>query len=149
MAARDPASATTLVSAYEMRARARFGTGNRDGAITDFKAALAIDPGFTLAEGVSPRIVALLDEVKASTLGAMELTLDPPAADVVDRWRPAEAVRHAAGDDRRLAHDCASRAGYKPIEQSVLVNVGETVPLTHHPRARVERGQHHHVAARH
>ena len=31
MASRDPATRKTLVSAYEMRARARFGTGDRDG----------------------------------------------------------------------------------------------------------------------
>ena len=110
VAARDPARAATLVSAYEMRARARFGTGNRDGAMTDFKAALAIDPGFTLAEGVSPRIVALLDEVKASTLGAVELTMDPPAADVsIDgvRRKPSGTRLAMTG---RLAHDCGEPA---------------------------------------
>jgi hypothetical protein len=130
VAARDPTRAATLVSAYEMRARARFGTGNRDGAMTDFKAALAIDPGFTLAEGVSPRIVALLDEVKASTLGAVELTMDPPAADVaIDgvRRKPSGTRLAMTGGSHTIA---ASRPGYKPIEQSVLVNVGETVPLT-------------------
>ena len=105
VAARDPASATALVSAYEMRARARFGTGNRDGAMTDFKAVLAIDPGFTLSEGVSPRIVALLDEVKAATLGAVELTLEPARRRSGSRWRSAEAAGEQTGDDRRVAHD--------------------------------------------
>lgn len=130
LATRDPVSAATLVAAYELRARARFGTGNRDGATTDFKAALAIDPGFVLGEGVSPRIVALLDEVKASTLGAVELTLDPPTAEVtVDNIR-----RKLVGTRLPLtggSHTIqASRPGYKTVEQSVLVNVGETVPLT-------------------
>ncbi len=130
LATRDPVSATTLVAAYELRARARFGTGNRDGAMTDFKAALAIDPGFVLGEGVSPRIVALLDEVKASTLGAVELTVDPPTAEVtVDNIR-----RKLLGTQLPLtggSHTIhASRPGYKAVEQSVLVNVGETVPLT-------------------
>lgn len=130
VAARDPARAATLVSAYEMRARARFGTGNRDGAMTDFKAVLAVDPGFTLSEGVSPRIVALLDEVKAATLGAVELTMDPPTADVsVDGVRRKLSGTRLAmtGGSHMIA---ASRPGYKPVEQSVVVNVGETVPLT-------------------
>ncbi len=129
LATRDPGAATTLVTAYELRARARFGTGNRDGAMTDFKAVLAIDPGFVLGEGVSPRIVALLDEVKASTLGAVELTIDPPTAELtVDNIR-----RKLQGNRLPLtggSHTIqASRPGYKSVEQTVLVNVGETVPL--------------------
>jgi hypothetical protein len=130
LAARDPVSAATLVSAYEMRARARFGTGNRDGATTDFKAALAIDPAFMLGEGVSPRIVALLDEVKASTLGAVELTIDPATAELtVDNVRrKLQGTRlPLTGGSHTIA---ASRPGYKPVEQAVLVNVGETVPLS-------------------
>ena len=98
--------------------------------VTDFKAVLAIDPAFTLGEGVSPRIVALLDEVKTTTLGAVELTLEPPGADLV-----VDGVRRKL-QGTRLALTGGShaisviRAGYKPVEQSVLVNVGETVPLT-------------------
>jgi PDZ domain/PEGA domain len=129
-AARDQAVATQLVSAYQMRARARFGTGNRDGAMTDFKAALAIEPGFTLGEGVSPRIVALLDEVKAATLGAVELTLDPATADLtVDGIRRRlQGTRLAlTGGSHAIT---VGRPGYKPVEQSIVVNVGETVPLT-------------------
>ena len=130
LSSRDPAIAATLVSAYEMRARARFGTGNRDGAMTDFKAVLAIDPGFTLAEGVSPRIVDLLDEVKTATLGAVELTLEPAAADLA-----VDGVRRKLQGNRLTmtggSHTIsASRPGYKPVEQSVFVNVGQTVPLT-------------------
>jgi hypothetical protein len=130
LAARDPAVAAQLVSAYGMRARARFGTGNRDGAMTDFKAALAIEPGFMLGEGVSPRIVALLDEVKAATLGAVELTLDPAAADLtVDGVRrKLQGTRLAlTGGSHAIV---VSRPGYKPVEQSIAVTVGETVPLT-------------------
>ena len=129
LSSRDPAIAATLVSAYEMRARARFGTGNRDGAMTDFKSVLAIDPGFTLAEGVSPRIVDLLDEVKAATLGAVELALEPAAADLA-----VDGVRRKLQGNRLTmtggSHTIsASRPGYKPVEQSVFVNVGQSVPL--------------------
>jgi len=41
-ASRDPASRTALISAFEMRARARFGMGNREGAVTDAKTLAAI-----------------------------------------------------------------------------------------------------------
>jgi hypothetical protein len=129
LAARDATAATTLVSAYGLRARARFGTGNHDGAVTDLKAALAIDSGFSFGEGVSPRIVALLDEVKAATLGAVEITLDPPAAQLnVDGIkRRFDGTKLAVtGGSHTIA---ASRPGYRPIERTITVKVGETVPL--------------------
>src|SRR5215470_14092051 len=43
-ALRDPAARKSLITAYGMRARARVGTGNRDGAISDFRAVLALNP---------------------------------------------------------------------------------------------------------
>jgi hypothetical protein len=128
-AARDPSSRKLLVSAYQMRARARFGTGNRDGVIADFRSALAINPGFSLGEGVSPRIVALLDEVKAMTIGTLELATDPGDVTVLVDGAPAASVAGkvalAAG-----AHTIKiTRPGYRPAEQPVVVTAGQSVPL--------------------
>jgi hypothetical protein len=128
-AARDPSSRPALTAAYGMRARARFGTGNKDGATSDFRAALAIDPGFSLGQGVSPRIVALLDEVKASTIGALEILTDPGDVNVLVDGAPARVdagkVSLAAG-----AHAIKlTRAGYKSADQPVVVTAGQTVPL--------------------
>jgi hypothetical protein len=128
-AARDPGSRPMLTAAYGMRARARFGTGNKDGATSDFRSALAIDPGFSLGQGVSPRIVALLDEVKASTIGALEILTDPGDVNVIVDGAPARIdagkVSLAAG-----AHAIKiTRPGYKSADQPVVVTAGQTVPL--------------------
>src|SRR5438045_3339273 len=47
-ASRDPGARPSLTAAYGMRARARFGIGNKDGATSDFRSALSIDPAFSL-----------------------------------------------------------------------------------------------------
>jgi archaellum component FlaG (FlaF/FlaG flagellin family) len=128
-AARDPNSRQMLTAAYGMRARARFGTGNKDGAVADFRSALSIDPGFALGQGVSPRIVALLDEVKSSTIGALEILTDPGDVNVLVDGAPARVdagkVSLAAG-----AHAIKiTRPGYKSADQSVVVSAGQSVPL--------------------
>ena len=128
-AVRDPAVRKSLVSAYEMRARARFGTGNRDGAVSDFRAVLALNPSFTLGEGVSPRVVALLDEVKSSTVGILELQTTPGDVSVqVD----GVAVPSSGGKVSLAtgAHSIKiTRPGYKSAEQPVIVTAGQVVPL--------------------
>jgi hypothetical protein len=128
-AARDPAARKSLVSAYEMRARARFGMGNRDGAAADFRSLLAVDPSFQLDEGVSPRIVAVLDEVKAATIGTVELSTDPGDVTVLVDGAPANAsggkVGLAAG-----AHTLTlSRPGYRSVDQPIVISAGQSVPL--------------------
>ena len=127
--ARDPSVRPALTAAYGMRARARFGIGNKDGAIADFRSALSIDPGFSLGQGVSPRIVALLDEVKASSIGALEILTDPGDVNVLVDGAPAKLeagkVSLAAG-----AHSIKiTRPGYKAAEQPVVVTAGQSVPL--------------------
>jgi hypothetical protein len=128
-ASRDPASRTALISAFEMRARARFGIGNREGAVTDFRALLGLEPGFVLPEGVSPRVVAMLDEVRVATIGSIELTLDPLDAQLV-----VDGVPRPVGNGRLAvaagAHTLrVSRLGYRPIDQPVTVLAGQNLPL--------------------
>ncbi len=128
-AARDPASRTALISAFGMRARARVGMGNREGAVTDFRALLGLEPGFTLPDGVSPRVVAILDEVRTATIGTIELTLEPTDAQLV-----VDGVPRAAGDGRLAvaagAHTLrVSRTGFGPVDQPVTVLAGQSLPL--------------------
>ncbi|MBK5296219.1 MAG: tetratricopeptide repeat protein [Vicinamibacteria bacterium] len=128
-AGRDSASRTALIAAFEMRARARFGIGNREGAVSDFRALLGLEPGFALADGVSPRVVAILDEVRIATIGAIELTLDPTdaqlAVDGVPRPFGNGRLAVAAG-----AHTLrVSRTGFGPIDQPVTVLAGQSLPL--------------------
>jgi tetratricopeptide (TPR) repeat protein len=68
---RDPGARAALINAYELRARARFGMGNREGAIADFRSLLGLEAGFALSADVSPRVVALLDEVRVATVGTI------------------------------------------------------------------------------
>ena len=125
-AARDPNSRPMLTSAYGMRARARFGTGNKDGAVADFRSALSIDPGFALGQGVSPRIVALLDEVKSSTIGSLEVLTDPGDVNVLVDGAPARI------DAGKVSLAAGSRSGARLAtspRQSVVVSAGQSVPL--------------------
>ena len=128
-AGRDPGSRTALISAFEMRARARVGIGNREGAVSDFRALLGLEPGFTLAEGVSPRVVAILDEVRVATIGAIELTLEPSDAQLV-----VDGVPRVLGNGRLSvaagAHTLrVSRTGFRAIDQPVTVLAGQNLPL--------------------
>jgi len=128
-AARDPASRTALIAAFETRARARFGIGNREGAVADFRALLGLEPGFTFADGVSPRVIAILDEVRVATIGSIELTLDPSDAQLV-----VDGVPRTAGNGRLAvaagAHTLrVSRIGFRAIDQPVTVLAGQSLPL--------------------
>jgi PEGA domain/PDZ domain len=90
---------------------------------------LGVDPGFVLAEGVSPRIVALLDEVKATTIGTVELTTDPGDVTVLVDGAPGVVVNGRvplAGGAHTLV---VSRPGYREVEQPVVVSAGQSVPL--------------------
>ncbi len=128
-AGRDPASRTALIAGFEMRARARFGIGNREGAVSDFRALLGLEPGFALADGVSPRVVAILDDVRIATIGAIELTLDPTDAQLV-----VDGVSRPFGNGRLAvaagAHTLrVSRTGFGPVDQPVTVLAGQSLPL--------------------
>jgi hypothetical protein len=128
-ASRDPGGRTALISALEMRARARFGMGNREGAVADFRTLLSHEPSFALPDGVSPRVVAVLDEVRAATIGTIELTLDPADAQLV-----VDGVPRPPGDGRLAvaagAHTLrVSRTGFRAIDQPVTVLAGQSLPL--------------------
>ena len=85
--------------------------------------ALGLEPGFALAEGVSPRVVAMLDEVRVATIGAIELTLDPPTpswsstacrgrlATAGWPWRPARTRCACRGTGFRADRSARDRAG--------------------------------------
>jgi hypothetical protein len=64
----DTAGRERLASAYEMRARSRFGFGNPDEARADFVSLLRVNPNYTLTGQISPRVVTLFDETAAQTV---------------------------------------------------------------------------------
>ncbi len=65
-----------------MRARARFGLGDQNGARDDFVALLKADPGHTLTGQISPRVVAMFEEAQKTTVTTLNLTVTPPTAEV-------------------------------------------------------------------
>src|SRR5262249_52230524 len=79
--AQDPAR-RSLPGAYEMRARSQFGRGKEPETRADFVALLKADPVFTLTGNVSPRVVAIFDEVLKATVTQMRLVVTPPTAEV-------------------------------------------------------------------
>jgi len=72
-----------LAEALELRARSRFGLGDQDGAKQDFVALLKANPGHAMTGQVSPRVVAIFDEVKKTTVTTVKLSVTPPDASVL------------------------------------------------------------------
>ena len=94
-----------------MRARARFGVGDQNGAREDFVALLKTEPSRTLTGQVSPRVVAIFEEAQKSTITMLKLTIAPPTAeatiDGIAGQRQCDDSgtgrrTHAAGETARL-----------------------------------------------
>ena len=101
-----------LAEALELRARSRFGLGDQDGAKQDFVALLKANPGYAMTGQVSPRVVAIFDEVKKTTVTTLKLSVTPPDATVLLDG----AKTGASGDIAVLVGPhtvTASRTGYK------------------------------------
>jgi hypothetical protein len=125
LASVQPEARPGLASAYEMRGRARFGLGDTAGAESDFRALLGIAPAFAFSGQVSPRVVALLDEVRRATLGTLLLSVEPEDA-VVDvngePFEPGGPLPLRAGEYTVKA----SRVGYRSADETVTIVAGDT-----------------------
>jgi hypothetical protein len=130
LAAQQVTLRPALAMAYELRGRARFGLGDKDGAVSDFTSLLGVNPSFAFASQVSPRVVALLDDVKAATLGTLALTVDPSDATLEVNGMPFTAA--VSGGVPVKAGEFtvrATRFGYKALEERVSIAAGETRQL--------------------
>ena len=128
----SPEQRQAVAAAYELRGRTRFNLRDVDGARTDFRAMLLLNPSYLLAADVNTRVLALFDEVKKATVGTVTVVVAPRDAQVML-------------NDTRLASDAgaltlvggtytvsASRTGYAPATQSFTVIPGidpQTVTL--------------------
>jgi len=119
-----------LVQAYELRGRAHFALGTRDAAEQDFAALLRVRPEFRLAEDVSPRVVAVFEEVRNLTVGQVLMRLSPPGDLAVDRRTytvpPEGAVIDLTAGDHLVS---VTRTNYAPITQTISVTAGEARDL--------------------
>lgn len=118
-----------LASAYEMRARSKFGLGDPEGAKADFAALLRVNPGYTLTGQVSPRVVALFDETIAEMVTSINVAVTPPTATLLVDGMPlatGEIVKVVVGD-----HEIAAQLrGYRSVKQPVTARAGETATVT-------------------
>jgi tetratricopeptide (TPR) repeat protein len=116
----------------ELRARARFATGDSGGAEQDFARLLTVNPRYRLAAGVSPRVVGVFDAVKRITVGQVTMSLTP-AGEIELDGKPVpmteapQTLDMTAGDHTVTAR----RDGYRPITQkfTVVANNLISVPL--------------------
>ncbi len=118
----DAASRTRLASALEMRGRAHFGLGDTAGARADFKTLVTVEPGHVMAGKVSPRVVAVFEEIRKANVGKILLNLSPIDADLELDGAPWQA---AAGQIPIAAGPHvikASRRGYRPASQEIAVS---------------------------
>jgi hypothetical protein len=119
----------SLPGAYEMRARSRFGLGNEADARADFVALFKADPVYTLTGQVSPRVVAIFDEVMKATVTTMKLAVTPATAEVrVDGVIvPANTTMPTAIGDHSIS---AKQVGYRAVTQSAPIGVGQINEIT-------------------
>lgn len=120
---------TAFARALELRGRARFGLNDVEGASSDFQMLLELQPGFSFDPQVSPRVVALLDGVRKTTVGALQLSVNPSDAVVESEGRrlpiSAAPIPVRAGD----LTISVSRVGYQPVEQMVSVKPDATTEV--------------------
>ncbi len=126
---RDDATRLQLADAYELRARARFGLNDRDGARADFNMLVKLDPGHTFTGRVSPNIVAMFEDVKKPLVGFVNFAIAPADAEVqVD----GVAMAKASGRTPVIVGTHAvsiARPSYRTVTQNITVTAGGTADL--------------------
>jgi hypothetical protein len=125
----SPEQRQVVAGAYELRGRTRFNLRDVDGARTDFRAMLLLNPSYLLAAEVNPRVLELFEEVRKTTIGTVSVTVNPPEAQVLlnDARLPSDAgPLNLVGGTYTVS---ASRTGYAPATQSFTVIPG-TDPQT-------------------
>ncbi|MFQ5890504.1 MAG: PEGA domain-containing protein [Gemmatimonadota bacterium] len=117
-----------LATAYDLRARARFNLGRIDAARSDFETLVRLAPGYSIdRQSLSPKVVALFDEVRSRVAGILLLKVEPPDAQVlVD----GAAVEGGESGVTLLAGSRALRVvadGHDPYEERLTVVAGAEI----------------------
>ena len=128
-----PATDTTkndrLASAYEMRARSKFGLGDPDGAKADFALLLKLAPNHALSGQVSPRVVALFEETARDAVTTLTVSVTPATATVqVDGVAiPGPGIIRVAIGDHVIS---AAQSGYSRATQNITTVAGSPSEVT-------------------
>ncbi len=120
----QPESRQLLAAAYELRARTRVNLKDTDGARTDFRALLLLDPAFRPSAQIGPRVTALFEEVRKTTIGTVDVFVTPADAQVTldGAEIPAESIaRPLVGGVHSIA---ATRPGHTSAAQTFTVVPG-------------------------
>ena len=126
-----PEERRLVMSAYELRGRARFNLRDRDGARADFSQLLANDADHQIASDASPAERELFESVRAAIVGSVTIVVTPAdAALVLDDTRPVQAggtaLRLIAGPHTISAN----RADHAPVSRwPFRVEPGTTTPV--------------------
>src|SRR5688572_14273209 len=96
----DDAVKPLLAAAYELRGRTLQNLRDLDGARNDWRAMLLLVPGYTFPVEAGPRALALFEEVRAATIGMVDIAISPADAEVrVDgRLIPDRPLRLSLAD---------------------------------------------------
>jgi PDZ domain/PEGA domain len=127
--AQDAVRRELLPSAYEMRARSKFGLGDQLGAKTDFAALLKVNAGYALTGQVSPRVVALFEDAVKQMVTTLNLTVSPSTAKVEIDGAPVpanSAIPITVGDHLIVA----DQLGYRKAQQTLTAEAGKPTALT-------------------
>src|SRR5687768_14056931 len=127
--ATDATKNERLASAYEMRARSKFGLGDPDGAKTDFALLLKLTPNHALSGQVSPRVVALFEETAREAVTTLTVSVTPATATVqVDGVAiPGPGIIKVAIGDHVVS---AAQSGYSPATQNITTAAGAPSEVT-------------------
>jgi len=118
-----PEAKRMLPQAYDMRARALFGLGKDKDATNDFVSLVKVEPGYVLSGQVSPKILAVYDDVVKANVTELRLTILPADAEVLlDGARiPTSGTLPIAVGDHSLS---VSRIGFRQISQPFTAAAG-------------------------
>jgi tetratricopeptide (TPR) repeat protein len=122
---KDAARRDKLASAYEMRARSKFGLGDAEGAKADFIQLLKQNASHSLDGQVSPRVVALFEETLKEQVTTINVTVTPATATLQLDGTPLAAagpVKVTVGEHVVSAE----QQGFRPAKQTITVALGAT-----------------------
>lgn len=119
-----------LATAYELRARSRFGLGNRDGARQDLAALVAVEPGYAMPDNVAAAVLQMFEEVKRETVGTLLITVEPADASVLVDGAPVPVTSGPVALAAGTRTVSATRGGYRAFEQPVAIVAGTQTPLS-------------------
>jgi tetratricopeptide (TPR) repeat protein len=119
-----------LVAAYQLRARALFGLGDRTKSQSDMEALLRVDPSYRMPGDVSPRVIALFEDTRKTVVGELVLTITPLDAEIDVDGVPLVATERTLSLASGPHTVAVRRGGYRPDSREVAVTAGTSLPLS-------------------